>query len=171
MTSYCKKVTLSVIAATLCVVTAQAQAPQKTVIKNNTVSTSGQLDTGTYVLYHAGLNNGNDPDGKPAVYIVVDLCSHIPDQAHRYCVYAQGYAPLSTLTWKDAELVKVEVPDISTLQYGSGGVTDCTSGSCVGGPLPKLAFRATWTRYRGPSSSESEMFGMSKFTIRSDPAR
>jgi hypothetical protein len=162
MIFHVKKVTLSVIATTLFVVTAQAET---TLIRNNTVSTFGPITTGTYVGY-VGVDNGNGPDGKPAAHVVIDVCSYIPDEQHRYCIYAEGYAPLSTMTWKDAELVSIDLPNISTLQ--NGGVVDCTSGACVGGPVPPLAFRGTWTRYRGPSSSESEMFGTSKFVIRFD---
>lgn len=149
----------SLVTATLFVPSAGGQTPQKTVIKNNTVSGYAPLNTGPFVgIVSARIGLGNE--NKPVAFITVDVCS--PDGQPRYCLYADGVAPASAISATGTESVTVDVANISALSGLNGNVVDCTTGVCMGLPIPPIAFRGTWTRYQGSNSFDTESAGIEK---------
>lgn len=153
---------LCAFSATLFALPAEAQPPQKTVVRNNFVSAQAPI-SGSNVGF-VSANKGTGPDGNPVSFIQIDLCSYHPDHEHRYCLFASGYAPPSVLSSSGVELVAVDVANISIFQ---GGIVDCRSGVCMGPlPIPALSFRGSWKRYRGDFSSDFETAGITRNEIR-----
>jgi hypothetical protein len=142
-------------------VPASGQTLQKLQLPNDSVSGFAAIESGGF----SGFVNAFSAvfNGSAVTWFTVDLCRYNPDWEHRYCIFAQGAAPGSAIYSRGFEFVEVSVPDLSLY---SSAVLDCTSGICGSTPLPQMALHATWTRYAGEGSFDSEQSGVFRNLVR-----
>jgi hypothetical protein len=105
-----------------------------------------------------GINPASTPSGT-AYSLFWRGCTLNPDFDHRFCTFASGLAPTSTVKTQQVDTLGLDV-DTSLLSvvFFIGG-EDCTSGICIQFTPPSVPLHATFTIFSGLGSFTEQTSG------------